>query len=1170
MKPQNPAPERYSVLSFVGAGADLLFWEKVDMKFQRVRDMAIDAAHWDTTTYPNHKLVHKEPLDSGGQWYKYYYAANRASQDAYNWQIDGDTLTRTYVLRRSVYLAGIGTLYGPEARASTVGVSDATFTSFGFSHEEIQRAPRELESTYVILTKVYQQITKTRQFYDDELSVTVTELTKIVPRGTVSASSTAGTVVEVNPVNLFYDLKVTQTIGTVTYPEGVETITLPSFPSSLISYIADVPYRFPPLLRGARMIGVYAFADSAEAARSYDEAWYIDWDIVDPQIGPYEARILRFLTDSPNALRATYPIQKIVTAREDIGIARFWFNSSNKGNSTYAEARQIEVPPAIHGDITIEGSSTLSVGQSTDTLDATPNFARVTGSMAMIAGYESKQTRYGLFLVEITELNCTGVYSGTTVPFGTSAVPGLPPPDMGATGPVFSGSRPATPTGAFSESNSFISGSATPASEVRATVSGSLLGSGMADAITGSYLISISPAYDSTDPVTLTAWLKGLASAPSVISAADLAPDVPVASIDDSMTFLFGTAQPGSTVNILPSAVAQVETCTVRDLHPQVETLTLAGPILVDDDVEIEFTSAAVGVLTVVTFGVLTTMTDAQLAAAAKVAMDAVPAITAHFTFTVSGADLIATATSVLANDATLFMEVKDPNVTNIGLSTSVSTTAGSAPVAVTTSGLAKATVVSGISGASSVVRFFVAVSDDAGDVAAKAQAALALSVVDDHYVPTVSTNDVILTAIVVAANDAVLLITIDNDTCEGLLPSVSVNTTPGATTGTALANDSGIFSYHFPTAMTAGQLAYLSATDTGGTSDTLVLEASSSPPVLTSASFSDSDTITGAATIGSKVIAYVDGVDVGDAITGGGGTYTLNTDYKLVAGQETMVVAVVSGNEDVRSPAIFLTATDLNLEAPEFSLSTVGYVGVAPSGVSSIRIRKVLDLSETTATIETNGNFLFILPDAPAGTAFDVFARYPTGDSDTVRVHSAFLPFLQPKFWLSFGPTPSAAIGTSDPLYPEPPGYNYGTNRENLYAMHFRLEGAQGMIWPSGIVLTISFPGSDVDDIVINDLPEDTVVYNNPYAEGAFTDPLNSTGPMFAYYFEWDAVASEIPPWPVVVATFEIPDGQVLSATFERATHDGGYFKNGEWSPIVYTSTYVNHPLRDYMESLF
>lgn len=1161
----NPSPERFPVLSFVGAKADLLFWEKVDIKIQRVRDAELGEAHWDRVRYPNHKLVYKTPLDAAGQWHKYYYAADRENQDDYNWQLDGESLTRTYILSRESYLEGIGTLYGAEARATTVGVADPFFTLYGFTHEQIQRAPDELESLYVVLTKVFQQIRKKKQFYDDELSLTVTELTEIVARGTASASSVPGKVIEVNPVNQFYDLKVTQTTGTVA-DNGA--ITLPTFPIQMTSYIADVPYRFPPLLRGARMIGVWAYADSSNAARSYDEAWYIDWDLVDPSVGPYEARILRFLTNDPNALRTSYPIQKIVMAREDIGIARAWWNASDKGNSSYAEARQIEVPSSIHGEIIIEDGDTISVGQSTNKLEATPNFDEIVGSMSMIVGYESKQTRYGMFIVEITELNTTGVYSGVTVPFGTPAVVGASPPNMGATISLPSNLNPDPPVGEFTDFNTIISGVAAPSSEVRAFVGFDVIGSSIADPSTGSFSIAVDTVY--TDPVnvSLVAVLNGRTSAPLVITSRDLAPSIPVASIPSSLAFVSGTAEPNSTINIQVNPVAQTENCQITNNRPQVETLNFAGTLVAgtpSTQFSIEWTSALVSSGSMVSFTVPVLVSDTmnQVANKAKTQLLTNSEIAGNYSLSVVEDDLIVTALVTASDDATLELEIKDPNSIGITLATSGDTTAGNSTVLVLTDGLAKATVVSSISGVSTVVRFSVVSGDTTSNVATKASSALSLSTVANNYTPSASTNNVLLTANSVLPNDSLLSLTIENDTCTGLISSSSVTGASSGPTATVIANSVGAFSYHFSPALSGTNTVHLTASDAGGTSGTLILKTSATPPSLTTAIYSDSDTITGTGTAAAKVTAYVDDVDVGDAIISGGGTFTLNTDYKLIRGEVVKVVASNAADPLIRSAAKLVTFPSLNLVVPEFTLTSSGYVGVAPATALQIVIRNVDSGSETFATIEANRNFRFTLPAASAGTQFDVFARYATGDSDAVRIPVTFLKFRQPYFDLYWG----IKVGT---LGTEPKGVNQFASPPYIfwYQMAVVIEMDQGSIWPSaGIGIKISFPGSSISDINLTGV-QNGQTYNNPLLTVVSSAPLpgRSNGPAFAYYFDWNA-PSLIVPSQIISVEFSFPDGGKRFVTFDAATYSNTFFKNGNWVNTIPT---VGAPARDWYISRY
>ena len=99
------APQRQKVLTFVSPKvADILFYETVDA--QRVGSVLPEygTPHPDAVKWPNHKLVHASP-DEGSQFYRYYYAADRASQDDYNYEKQGgEEVIRTYVIPRRTTL----------------------------------------------------------------------------------------------------------------------------------------------------------------------------------------------------------------------------------------------------------------------------------------------------------------------------------------------------------------------------------------------------------------------------------------------------------------------------------------------------------------------------------------------------------------------------------------------------------------------------------------------------------------------------------------------------------------------------------------------------------------------------------------------------------------------------------------------------------------------------------------------------------------------------------------------------------------------------------------------------------------------------------------------------------------------------------------------------------
>ena len=105
------ANERQQVLSFITPLQDILFWERVNILLKRNAEAEIGAPHWDVSNYPNHKLVWKNQLSQDGKWYQFYYAAERDSQDLYNFEFsDADlgnvrypSVVRTYVELRSEF-----------------------------------------------------------------------------------------------------------------------------------------------------------------------------------------------------------------------------------------------------------------------------------------------------------------------------------------------------------------------------------------------------------------------------------------------------------------------------------------------------------------------------------------------------------------------------------------------------------------------------------------------------------------------------------------------------------------------------------------------------------------------------------------------------------------------------------------------------------------------------------------------------------------------------------------------------------------------------------------------------------------------------------------------------------------------------------------------------------
>lgn len=115
-------------------------------------------AYEDSTEYPDHKLIHVSPQD-GKNWSRWYYAADRITEDAYNWEYSQadlggrkfDGIRRTYLVPRSSFSAS-----SPAAGAVTPDVPVGLFTGYILATREQRRTGDEIfDSVYVIEVREY-------------------------------------------------------------------------------------------------------------------------------------------------------------------------------------------------------------------------------------------------------------------------------------------------------------------------------------------------------------------------------------------------------------------------------------------------------------------------------------------------------------------------------------------------------------------------------------------------------------------------------------------------------------------------------------------------------------------------------------------------------------------------------------------------------------------------------------------------------------------------------------------------------------------------------------------------------------------------------------------------------------------------------------------------------
>ncbi len=167
----NPAPKRKRIINqptpLIG---DLLFYELVHP--DRLETPEYGTAHPDTVRWPDHKLVYVKPIDEVGDHYQYWYAADRATQDLYNFEfrpfsIAGfrlDSVVRTYLNPREDFDNLV-----PASASTMPDLPAGMFTGEWILFDIQQKRGDEiLDSLYVVEERVYiQRYTNKEYTYDD-------------------------------------------------------------------------------------------------------------------------------------------------------------------------------------------------------------------------------------------------------------------------------------------------------------------------------------------------------------------------------------------------------------------------------------------------------------------------------------------------------------------------------------------------------------------------------------------------------------------------------------------------------------------------------------------------------------------------------------------------------------------------------------------------------------------------------------------------------------------------------------------------------------------------------------------------------------------------------------------------------------------------------------------
>lgn len=429
MAAQRTLNEKHQVKSYpTPLPADLIFYEFIESALPPRRSFTYGATwaslHKNSTDHPDHVLVLVTPADELGRE-KWYYAANRANQDQYNFVMNGEELVRTYIIPRAKYFSRpvgyVGAvadefLYPPAGAASP----DDVFTPYCFADDTLIRGEPALDSIFVVIQRRYVEPITIEWEYNETLYRKIRITKEIVPNTTTEPpDSIPGSIATLRKGNLFHNIIITQDYVL----EGSEV-----FPIQLPTLPGIYNKGFPPRLESVDLNWAWASAANASALPSYSEQYFFKFVVTEPRPGPYAATIARYVTDDPASVAAAHPITIVPQpVKESVGVASTWASAGAKGNATEAVCREFDVPASLHEEITVNiggVASPLSTAVYTESLAATPGVTAFFALTSAIVDHPVADAPLGLYIVSVVSVDIDNLYDdpmGVYVPLDTPA-----------------------------------------------------------------------------------------------------------------------------------------------------------------------------------------------------------------------------------------------------------------------------------------------------------------------------------------------------------------------------------------------------------------------------------------------------------------------------------------------------------------------------------------------------------------------------------------------------------------------------------------------------------------------------------------------------------------------------------------------------------------------------
>jgi hypothetical protein len=285
------------------------------------------------------------------------------------------------------------------------------------------RADEVLDGLFIAVKRIF-----TKQFlvsyrFDDEIErhvkVTKQPILKESYVPDPQDPMVPGVVVEIVAENNWIDFKVTSEVLWKT-----EDFTGPNLIASLPEIPADLNYNFPRRLNKIGVIWCTAYAGHASAVPAYDEAFYFNYFMTEPLLGPYRGTIVRYLTSNPSVVDIIGSAKPGVR-QDSFGIVRTWSSGTKRGNGAKATAIKVEVPASIHSEITLplfaDGltESTIPPGVVPGGTGAfyplklleTPGYADFMALPEVVASVETKRAKYNLYEVQVAKIPMAGIYA---------------------------------------------------------------------------------------------------------------------------------------------------------------------------------------------------------------------------------------------------------------------------------------------------------------------------------------------------------------------------------------------------------------------------------------------------------------------------------------------------------------------------------------------------------------------------------------------------------------------------------------------------------------------------------------------------------------------------------------------------------------------------------------